>query len=205
MYEDIIRCKALRIPDGLSPLESYKELRKRFTSEVVFDRAREAFFRDHPDCPRPKPIRHIELLAHIPYEAHMPYPFEAVAEGYTRAVLFPYTEEYEDIFCDKEVMTYEKEHWDDELMRLQMMDFNSFIRPIDTMLLHSPHRTWRVECKCEENGVVRLDDEDMDYLKKFFGYHGHDEELKRLNEENVQDRPKFFYVGIGIILKHNVY
>ena len=204
MYENIINTRSLQIPDGLNPVEAYKMLQQRYDSEVIFERARDAFFKEHPDCPKPRPLPLVDLVFSTEYEPHLGYPSENIVEGFTRAFLYPYIEEYIDLFCDKDVIAYEKEHWNDELMRLQMLDFNTPVRPIRKMHLHSPHNTYWIDCTCEENGIVEINDDDMYYLQKYFGYHGHAEELKLLNEQNVIERPKYFYVAADRILKHNL-
>lgn len=204
MYENIIKTRSLQIPDGLNPVEAYKMLQKRYDSEVIFERAREVFFKEHPDCPKPKPIPLVDLEFPTEREPYLGYPSDNIVEGFTRAILYPYNDKYIDLFCDKDVLAYEDAHWDDELMRLQMLDFNTSVRPIRKMHLHSPHHTYWIDCTCEDNGIVRIDDEDLYYLQKYFGYHGHADELKVLNEQNVQERPSYFYVAVDRILRHNL-
>ena len=178
---------------SVKTVEEYLELQKQFDNNEVFNAAREQFFADHPDCPRPKPIEKLDLVM------RKEFANEIIAGTKTVEV-----RSYSDFYCsrlyDKKVLAYEEANWDDELLRMQMIDFNDSVRAVKTIHFHDYGKTWFLDIECIDNNTVIINDEQVGYLQEQYNCHEFDEELAELNAENASERPVYFYFAVGKIL-----
>lgn len=174
-------------------LEDYKAVRARFNEPGVFEAERKRFFEEHPDCPRPKPVECLNLIMRREYA-------EEIVRGEKKVEVRSYSQHYCDRLYDKDVLAYEDKHWDDELMRMRMMDFNDSVRAVKKIHFHNYNNTWHLDVECVDNNTVLLVDEQVKYLQDEYGFHDFDEELERLDKKGSNERPIFFYFAVGRIL-----
>ncbi len=178
-------------------IEDYKKLRERFNVPDVYTSARAVFFAEHPDCPRPKPIECLDLIMKKEYALQ-------ILAGTKRVEIRSYSEFYRNRLYDKAVLDYEDKHWDDELMRLQMLDFNDSVRAVKTIHFHDYGKTWFLDVECVENNTVLLVDDQVGYLRDEFDCHEFDEMLADLNRSGAKERPMYFYFAIDNVLSTNL-
>ena len=175
----------------------YQDLRSRFADPAVYDDARKKFFEEHPDCPRPKPVECLNLIMRREFA-------EEILAGTKKVEIRSYTQHYVDRLYDKDVLAYEDKHWDDEVMRMQMIDFNDSVRAVKKIHFHNYNNSWFLDVECVDNNTVLLVDEQVKYLQDEYGCHEFDEELERLNRRNAEERPIYFYFAVGQILGTNL-
>ena len=173
--------------------QEYLDLQARFADQSVFDAARKKFFEDHPDCPKPRPVECLNLIMRKEFA-------EQILSGEKKVEIRAYSDHYCSRLYDEAVLKYEDEHWDDELMRMQMMDFNDSVRAVKKIHFHNYNNSWFLDVECIENNTVVVNDEQVSYLRDEYGCHEFDEELSRLNKRGAKDRPVYFYFAIGRIL-----
>lgn len=174
-------------------LEQYLELQKKFDDDVVYEKAREAFFKAHPDCPKPKPIEKLDLVMKKEYA-------KEIIAGTKTVEIRNYSDFYSSRLYDKDVLAFEDEHWDDELMRLMLLDFNDSVRAVKTIHFHDYGKTWYLDVECIDNNTVVVTDNQVQHLQKTFNCHEFDEMLADLNAQNATERPIFFYFAVGKVL-----
>lgn len=173
--------------------QEYLDLREKFADQAVFDAARKKFFEEHPDCPKPKPVECLNLIMRREFA-------EEILSGKKRVEIRSYSQHYVDRLYDKDVLDYEDKHWDDEVMRMQMLDFNDSVRGVKKIHFHNYNNSWFLDVECIENNTVVVNDDQVGYLQDEFGCHEFDEELSRLNKRKAKDRPVYFYFAIGQVL-----
>ena len=178
-------------------LEEYLELQKKFVDPAVFDKARKEFFETHPDVPRPKMVDRLNLIMRKEFALE-------ILKGTKTVEIRAYSQHYSDRLYDKDVLAYEEAHWDDELLRLQMLDFNDSVRGVKQIHFHNYNNSWYLDVECIENNTVVVVDDQVQYLQDEFGCHEFDEELTSLNKRRAKDRPIYFYFAIGKILGTNL-
>ena len=174
-------------------IEEYLELQKKFDDPIVFEQAREALFNAHPDCPRPKPIERLDLVMRKEFALE-------ILDGTKTVEIRSYSNFYCSRLYDKIVLAYEQAHWDDELMRMMMIDFNDSVRAVKTIHFHDYGKTWFLDVECIDNSTVLIRDDQVGYLQEQFNCHEFDEELAELNAENASERPIYFYFAVGKVL-----
>ena len=178
-------------------MNDYMDLRSRFSDPEVFEAARAKFFEEHPDCPRPVPVECLNLIMRREFA-------EEILSGQKRVEIRAYSQHYVDRLYDKAVIAYEDKHWDDPLMRQQMLDFNDSVRAVKKIHFHNYNNSWFLDVECIDNNTVLLVDEQVKYLQTEYGCHDFDEELERLNRRNAEERPIYFYFAVGQILDTNL-
>ena len=175
-------------------VNEYTELQNQFANNTeLFDRCREQFFKEHPDCPRPKMIERLDLIMKKEFALE-------ILSGKKTVEIRKYTDHYCSRLYDKKVLAYEDEHWDDDVMRMQMIDFNDSVRGVKTIHFHDYGKTWFLDVECVDNNTVLLVDDQVKYLQDEFGFHEFDEMLADLNAQNATERPIYFYFAIGKVL-----
>ena len=178
--------------------EEYMDLRSHFTpGSPMYEQMRKAFFEQHPDCPRPKPIECLNLIMRREFA-------EEILAGTKKVEIRSYSQHYVDRLYDKDVLAYEDKHWDDEVMRMQMIDFNDSVRAVKKIHFHNYNNSWFLDVECVDNNTVLLVDEQVKYLQTEYGCHDFDEELERLNRRNAEERPMYFFFAVGRILDTNL-
>ena len=178
-------------------IKEYQKLQAQFSDPDVFEKARKQFFEEHPDCPRPKPVECLNLIMRREFA-------EEILAGTKKVEIRSYSQHYCDRLYDKDVLAYEDAHWDDELMRMQMIDFNDSVRAVKKIHFHNYNNSWFLDVACIDNNTVLLVDEQVKYLQDEYDCHEFDEELARLNKRRSADRPVYFYFAVGRILAHNL-
>lgn len=179
-------------------ITEYTVLRSKFTPDSpVYERMREAFFEEHPDCPRPKPIECLNLIMRREYA-------EEILAGTKKVEIRSYSQHYADRLYDKDVLAYEDKYWDDELMRMQIFDFTDSVRAVKKIHFHNYNNSWFLDVECIDNNTVIVNDEQVRYLQEEYDCHEFDDELKELNKCNADVRPMFFYFAVGRILSTNL-
>lgn len=178
-------------------IKEYQKLQAQFSDPDVFEKARKQFFEEHPDCPRPKPVECLNLIMRREFA-------EEILAGTKKVEIRSYSLHYCDRLYDKEVLAYEDAHWDDELMRMQMIDFNDSVRAVKKIHFRNYNNSWFLDVECIDNNTVLLVDEQVKYLQDEYDCHEFDEELARLNKRRSEDRPVYFYFAVGRILAHNL-
>ena len=178
-------------------IKEYQKLQAQFSDPDVFEKARKQFFEEHPDCPRPKPVECLNLIMRREFA-------EEILAGTKKVEIRSYSQHYCGRLYDKEVLAYEDAHWDDELMRMQMIDFNDSVRAVKKIHFHNYNNSWFLDVECIDNNTVLLVDEQVKYLQDEYDCHEFDEELARLNKRRSADRPAYFYFAVGRILDHNL-
>ena len=178
-------------------LEEYKTIREKFDDLSFYTQEQERFFKEHPDCPRPKPVDRLSLVMKKEYAQ------EIIAGTKTVEIRDGYSKKYQDMLIDKDVAAYMDAHWDDELMRLQMIDFLSEVRPVFTIHFYTYNNSWSMDVECIENALIPIVDEEVQYLRDEFHSNEFDELLAELKANNVPEdqRPMFFYFAVGKILE----
>ena len=174
------------------------KLRERFGDQAIFNTARKKFFAEHPDCPRPKPIPCLDLVLRREYA-------EQIFFDEKRVEIRSYSAHYCGRLYDKDVLTYEEKHWDNELMKMQMIDFNDSVRAVETLHFHNYNNTWFLDVECIDNNTVVLVDDQVKFLQDEYDFHEFDEELDELNKQGAKERPIYFYFAIGAILGTNLF
>lgn len=177
--------------------EEYLELRSKYADPAVFDAARKKFFEEHPDCPKPKPVECLNLIMRREFA-------EEILAGTKRVEIRSYSSHYCDRLYDKAVLDYEDKHWDDEVMRMQMLDFNDSVRAVKKIHFHNYNNSWFLDVECTDNNTVLLVDDQVQYLRDEYDCHDFDEELERLNKRKSNERPIYFYFAVGQILDTNL-
>ena len=179
-------------------IEEYMDLRSQFKPDSpVYEAAREKFFEEHPDCPRPKPIECLNLIMRREFA-------EEILAGTKKVEIRSYSQHYVDRLYDKEVLAYEDKHWDDEVMRMQMIDFNDSVRAVKKIHFHNYNNSWYLDVECTDNNTVIVKDDQVRYLQEEYGCHDFDDELAALNRRKAEDRPIYFYFAVGQILCTNL-
>lgn len=178
-------------------IEEYMAERPKFADQEYFDAARKRFFEEHPDCPRPKPIECLNLIMRRQFA-------EEILAGEKKVEVRSYSQHYFDRLYDKEVLKYEDEHWDDALLRAQMLDFNDSVRAVKKIHFHNYNDSWYLDVECIDNNTVAMVDDQVQYLRDEYGCHEFDEELERLNRRNAEERPIYFYFAMGKVLSTNL-
>ena len=178
-------------------LNEYKALQPSFSDQQIFDEARRKFFEEHPDCPKPKPIECLNLIMRREFA-------EEILAGTKTVEVRSYSKHYAERQYDKDVLAYEDKHWDDELMRLQMLDFNDSVRAVKKIHFHNYNNTWFLDVECIDNNTVLMVDEQVRYLQNEYDCHEFDEELAELNKRKAEYRPMYFYFAIGKIIDTNL-
>ena len=177
-------------------LKEYQEIRTRFDNEEIYNTQMERFFTEHPDCPKPKPIERLSLVMKKEYAQ------EIIDGTKTVEIRDAGSKKYQDMLYDKEMLAYEEDHWDDELMRLQLLDFTSDIRPVLSIHFYTYNNSWSMDVECIDNDIMVVNDEQVGDLRQAFACNEFDELLEDLNRDNVpeEERPCFFYFAVGKIL-----
>lgn len=178
-------------------MKEYVMLRKKFNDVDFFDQCREEFFKAFPDYPKPKPIEKLDLVMRKEYA-------KEIMAGTKTVEIREYSNFYTSRLYDKDVMAYEDEHWDDELMRMMMVDFNDSVRAVKTIHFHDYGKTWFMDIECIDNNTIVVNDEQVNHLKEIYNCHEFDEMLADLNAKNATERPVFFYFALGKILDNNL-
>ena len=178
-------------------IEEYIKLQSKFGDPKVFDEARNKFFEEHPDCPKPEPIDCLNLIMRREFA-------EAILKGEKTVEIRAYSQHYCDRLYDKKVLEYEDAHWDDDLMRKQMIDFNDSVRAVHKIHFHNYNNSWYLDVECVDNNTVIVIDDQVKYLQDEFNCHEFDEELAHLNKRNAKDRPIYFYFAVGKVLDTNL-
>jgi hypothetical protein len=173
--------------------EEYLVLQTKFADPSVFDAARKKFFEEHPDCPKPKPVECLNLIMRKEYA-------EEILTGIKTVEIRAYSQHYCDRLYDKDVLDYENAHWDDDLMRMQMIDFNDSVRAVKKIHFHNYNNSWFLDVECIDNNTVVVNNEQVGFLQDEYNCHEFDEMLADLNKRKAKDRPIFFYFAIGRIL-----
>ena len=180
-------------------IEEYMDLRSKFTPDSpVYKQMRNKFFEEHPDCPKPQPIECLNLIMRREFA-------EEILAGTKRVEIRSYSPHYSDRLYDKNVLAYEDKHWDDELMRMQMIDFNDSVRAVKIIHFHNYNNSWFLDVECIDNNTVLLVDEQVEFLREEYGCHEFDEELEQLNRLDAKKRPSYFYFALGRILDTNLF
>ena len=178
-------------------INEYLKLQEKFSDPKVFEEARKKFFEEHPDVPRPKPVECLNLIMRREFA-------EEILKGTKTVEVRAYSNHYCDRLYDKDVLAYEDKHWDDELMRMQMIDFNDSVRAVKKIHFHNYNNSWFLDVECIDNNTVLLIDPQVKYLQDAFNFHEFDEELAMLNKRRTDKRPVYFYFAIGRILDTNL-
>jgi len=197
MKKTIVKNNFLEISIETMTKKEYLELQKQFDNDEVFDNARKAFFEAHPDCPHPKPIEKLDLVMKKEFARE-------ILAGTKKVEIRSYTDFYTSRLYDKDVLAYEEDHWDNELLRMQMIDFNDSVRAVKTIHFHDYGNTWYLDVECPDNNTVVLVDDQVKYLQEQYDFHDFDEELADLNSADATERPIYFYFAIGKILGTNL-
>lgn len=177
-------------------LEEYKEIRKQFDNDEIFERERRRFFAEHPDCPKLQPIERLSLVMRREFA-------EAIVAGTkTVEIRDAYSVKYQNMLYDKAMLAYEKKHWSDELMQLQLIDFTSNVRPVLSIHFYNYNNSWNLDVECIDNNIAAVTDENAQALHEMYNSDEFDEMLEELNAMNVPNdqRPLFFYFAVGKIL-----
>lgn len=178
-------------------IEDYQKLRLQFGDEKVFEEARKNFFAEHPEVPRPKPIECLNLIMRKEFA-------EEILAGTKKVEIRAYSQHYCDRLYDKDVLAFEDAHWDDELLRMQMLDFNDSVRAVKKIHFHNYNNSWYLDVECPENNTVVVVDDQIKYLQDMYDCHEFDEDLERLNKMRAKDRPIYFYFVVDKILGTNL-
>ncbi len=126
--------------------EEYLVLQTKFADPSVFDAARKKFFEEHPDCPKPKPVECLNLIMRKEYA-------EEILTGIKTVEIRAYSQHYCDRLYDKDVLDYENAHWDDDLMRMQMIDFNDSVRTVKKSHCHNYNNSSVLEVQVIDNNT----------------------------------------------------
>lgn len=178
-------------------MKEYLKLQKKFNDSEFFNQCRMEFFEAFPDCPRPKPIEKLDLVMRKEYA-------KEIMAGTKTVEVRSYSDFYVSRLYDKDVLDYEDKHWDDEVMRMMMVDFNDSVRAVRTIHFHDYGKTWYMDVECIDNNTVLINDEQVGYLQEEFDCHEFDEELADLNAAKATERPIYFYFAVGKILGTNL-
>ena len=178
-------------------IEEYLKIQANFNDPEFFAEQRAKFFAEHPDVPRPKPVECLNLIMRKEFA-------EEIIKGTKTVEVRSYSNHYCDRLYDKDVLAYEDAHWDDDLLRMQMIDFNDSVRAVKKIHFHNYNNSWFLDVECVDNNTVLLVDEQVKYLQDEYNCHEFDEELARLNKRRANERPIYFYFAIGKILDTNL-
>lgn len=178
-------------------LKEYQAIRTRFDNEEVRVEQMKRFFSEHPDCPRPKPIERLSLVM------KKEFALEIIAGTKTVEIRDAGSKKYCDMLYDKEMLAYEDKHWDDELMRLQLIDFTSNVRPVLSIHFYTYNNSWSMDVECIDNDIMQVTDAHVQALRDKYNCYEFDELLAELDADRVPDdaRPFFFYFAVGKILE----
>lgn len=178
-------------------IEEYVALSAKFGDEKVFTEAREAFFKEHPDCPKPQPIECLNLIMKKEYALD-------ILKGIKKVEVRAYSDHYWGRLYDKKVLEYENKHWDDDLMRMQMCDFNDSVRAVKKIHFYNYNNSWHLDVECIDNNTVVVVDDQVKFLQEEYGCHEFDEMLAEFNKKKEKNRPIFFYFALGKVLDTNL-
>lgn len=182
-------------------LEEYKVVRTNFDNPEIYKKEMDRFFAEHPECPIVQPIEKLSLVM------KKEFALEILAGTKTLEIRDAESKKYQDMLYDKEMLAYEEKHWDDELMRLQLIDFTSNVRPVMSIHFYTYNNSWSLDVECVNNGVMQVTNEQVDTLRKLYKSNEFDDLLADLNAKRVpnEDRPYFFYFAVGdIIARRNI-
>lgn len=185
------------MPKKTMTLNEYQVLRAQYEdNEELFLAEQDRFFNEHTDCPRPHPIKRLSLVMKKEYAE------EILTGTKTVEIRDAASKKYCDMLYDKAMLDYEEKHWDDELMRLQLIDFTSNVRPVLSIHFYTYNNSWSLDVECLDNGVMQVTRGQVQNLKDAYNSNEFDGMLADLEALQVpdEDRPFFFYFAIGKIL-----
>lgn len=194
-----INTPASQYAAAFNTLPAYLELQNCMReNDKVFERAREIFFQVHPEVPRPAPIQCMDLVID---EADA----VDILRG-TRKVVYASYDELMDELYDEKVLEFEDAHWDDELVKQQLLDFTDSVRGVLNLHLHDENNTWFLDVVCEENNTVMLKNDQVKDLQDRYGFHDLDDKLAEQNAIHTEEdkRPIYFYFALTDVTNTNL-
>lgn len=151
------------------------------------------FREEHPDCPKKTEIGCLDLLMKRKYA-------EMIVKGEKRVEFRSMCKFYTDRLYDKDVLEYYNKHRGDALVE----KFANALRRVETIHFHDYGNTWYLDVEVKSNGYVRVNREDVEFLRSNYECHELDEELREMDENNIRTRPQYYYFVVGKILKTNI-
>lgn len=163
-------------------------MKYQFTRQ--FRKEREAFLKQYPDLPMPKPMPCLDLITSYDSIIH-------ILSGYRRVQLLIPTDDFKDILYYEPLEAYVAQKLKEEnyeFMAGYMKYLHPVIVPVRRIHYHDAAHTWYADIEVTEGGMVSATDEGRAFLhKKFY--------CRELDDEPEGD---FFYFGLGELIETNV-
>ena len=157
----------------------------------------EAFYEKYPECPISQDIDKLNLIMKREYA-------EAIKKGTKRIEFRQFSQFYCNKLFDKNVDNYVNTHKDNKDI-IKALDENIItpMRIVKALHFYNYNKSWTMDVKCIENGVIMLCEEDVKYLQDKYGCHELDEDLKSYEGVPDEQRPLLFYFAVGEITESN--
>ena len=166
--------------------EAYKAEGKRQAQEFI--EKRDELYEKYPDYYDADEIECLDLIMKREFA-------EAIIRGEKKVEFRAYTEKYENMLFDEEVLKFMEEHLDDPLVQ----ECADALKEVKTIRFRNYNKSWELVVECEVNDIIIADKESVWFLQEQYGCH----ELDEVYEQTKKSRKKnvYFYFVIGKILK----
>lgn len=162
------------------------------TNEEKWIKAYEAFYKKHPDCPKPGDIKSLNLVMKKEYA-------EAIKRGEKTVEFRDYSKFYGDRIYDKAVSEYiAKNQTNPDLREALREGILTSIKIVRSLHFHNYNNSWEMDVECIANGIIAICPEDIKMLQDNFNCHELDDMLETC-EEYGDNPPLLFYFACGKI------
>lgn len=162
------------------------------TNEEKWIKAYEAFYKKHPDCPKPGDIESLNLVMKKEYA-------EAIKRGEKTVEFRDYSKFYGDRIYDKAVSEYiAKNQTNPDLREALREGIVTSIKIVRSLHFHNYNNSWEMDVECIANGIIAICPEDIKMLQDNFNCHELDDMLETC-EEYGDNPPLLFYFACGKI------
>lgn len=160
----------------------------------------DAFWSKHKP-PRPKSIQCLNLIMRKVNALD-------IVRGTKKVEIRSFSDHYYKRLVDKECQQWYETHRNDKDMDAEACDeFTSSIRPVYKIHFHDYNNSWFLDVECTENSFLAMTEENLASLEERFGFTDLYESLEAIkieDDDDIEERPFFYYFAIGKIIDTNL-